>query len=441
MGRYGRWGGNDGRSRRRGAALLLAAALAWAAPAGASDQVTVNHTDGYVDPSIAAAFVTTPNICTEPIGTQGTSLDGCNALGDAAVLAATGSGPDAYFEPHSQALSTTNAFVPGNVGSTVGDTGYSTLFVFHKYDLFGRAGDRMGPFTREEILFLEQIPITGGGITNGQTTPGENTRLRFISVLLTQPEGATSVNIGGHTFDFADLPTYQQVTGFTSGKLDTVNAWCDANVGALICSALTAEQKGDIYAAVFFPQVQTQVCGSSQNDLINSTNCLNRDQWVDQTVSGYIEAWGILGGDAHFAENFRSQIGYNPAAAILDSGTLTATDQRIQQSVELSGAFTTEASDPGDAISPANLDDVAGRQTFEQAMRTLSHPSLEGINVDFDQMVSQDVNGYFLSCLNCDTATTEALNQEHAFTPAKLDLTFMPYAAGWQTVPTVIHAP
>ena len=324
----------------------------------------------------------------------------------------------------------------------MGDTGYAPIFTFHKYDLFGSGKDTMGPYTRAEILFIEQIPTTGGGITNGQTTPGEDTALRFISVLLTQPEGATSISVGGHTFQFSDLPTYQRVTGFTSGKLSTVNSWCDINIGAFVCGVLTAEQKGDLYAAVNFPEVQTQTCGSSQNNLDNATNCKNRDQWIDQAVTGYVQAWGVLGGGAHFAENFRSQTGYDPAATLLDSGTLTATDFRLQQSVELSGAFTTSASDPGDTITPGdNQDGIAGRQTFEQAMRTLSHPSLEGIEVRFDQLVSQDINGYFFSCLNCDTAALEASGYGHAFTPAKLDLAFMPYTAGWQTVPTLAHAP
>jgi hypothetical protein len=89
------------------------------------------------------------------------------------------------------------------------------------------------------------------------------------------------------------------------------------------------------------------------------------------------------------------------------------------------------------------MDNIAGRQTFRQTIATESLDSFGFLRFpgSIGQMVAQDVNGYFSSCVNCDTATTEALNQEHAFTPAKLDLTFMPYAAGWQTVPTVIHAP
>jgi len=416
------------------AALVLVPVLD--GPARAGDSVTVNHSAAYVDPSIAAVFVTTPNLCDEPIGSQGTSAVACNPLGEAAVTAATGKGPDVYFEPEGSILQATNAFVPHNAGS-VGDTGYAPAFVFHKYDLFGSGHDLMGPFTREEILFLEQIPITGGGITNGQTTPGENTRLRYISVLLTQPEGATTISVGGHTFDFADLLLYRHVTGFSSGKGTTVNNWCDSTIGATICSFLTAEQKGDLYAVVHFPAVQTVVCGSTQNPLTNETNCKNRDQWINQVVAGYVQSWDSLGSDAHFAQNFRTQVGYDPNAAILDSGTQTWTDFRLEQSVELSGAFTTAASDPTDTKSSPNQDNIAGRQTLQMAMATISNQSLGGIEVAQGQLVSQDVNGYLFSCLNCES---DAAGYSHAFAPAPAEVAFQPYQPGWNVVPTVLHA-
>jgi hypothetical protein len=437
------WGGmSPVRALLRGAAAVGLLCLP-AVPAWASDRITVNQTDAYVDPSISAAFVTTPNICTEPVGTQGTSPDGCNALGDAAVLAATGSGPDVYFESHTTPLATRNAFVPGNSGSAVNNTGYAPLFSDHKYDLFGRAGDRMGLLTRREILFMDNIPTTGGGITVGQTVPGEDTLLALVVAVLIQSEGATTINLRGFTFQVSDLPTYERLTGFTSGKLATITAYCEGIFGAVPCASFPDEFKAQLYLATYFPELFPDVCGTKQNDLQNLANCGNRDAWMDQAVVAYAASWDSLGGDDHFAQNFRSQVGYDGLAANLDATTEVWTDFRLEQSVELSGAFTTEATDPGDAMSPANMDNIAGRQTFRQTIATESLDSFGFLRFPgaIAQMVAQDVNGYFMSCLNCDTATTAALNDEHAFTPAKLDLTFMPYTAGWQTVPTITHAP
>ena len=363
---------------------------------------------------------------------------GCGELGQRAVQAIQDASPygDVYWEPSGSFLQATNAFVPGNEGSNVGNTGYSPLFTFHKYDLFGRPGDRMGPFNREEILFLGSIATTGGGITNGQTTPGEDTKLAYVAALLMNTEGATTYNLGGHTFDYAEMAFYTQVTGFTSGKRTTVINWCNANIGAFLCGVLTDEQIGAIYVAVNFPEIQTEVCGTQQNGLINSTNCKNRDEWINQVVTGYVEAWESLGGDDHFAQNFRSQVGYDPNATILDSGTQVWTDFRLEQSVELSGAFTTRASDPGDAITPGdNVDGIAGRQTFEVAFAAVSGP-LGGLEVKFGQMVSQDVEGYLMNCFNCNNPQAGV---SHAFEPEPQDLTFMPYQSGWDAVPTVVH--
>lgn len=425
-------------------ALLPLLGLVGAAPALASDLLTVNTTKAYVDPAVAAEFITVPNLCLEPYNSQATT-NGCDDLGLRAVLAYqrdTTYG-DVYWEPAGSFLQATNAFVPGNEGGAVNDTGYADIFSAHKYDLFGRAGDRMGPFTRREILFLEQIPLTGGGITNGQTTLGEDTMVRYLSVLLTNTQGATTINLGGHTFDYADMVFYTSVTGFTSGQQTTVDAWCIVNIGALICGILTEEQKGDIYAAVNWPNTQTKQCGSQQNSLINVSNCLNRDEWMDQTVVGYVEAWDSLGGDKHFAQNFRSQVGYDATATILDSGTEVWTDFRLEQSVELSGAFTSNGSDPGDTITPGdNMDGIAGRQTFQQSLAAESTQDFGWLfpqntfGLAIGQMVSQDVMGFFMSCMNCN----QPGGNQHSFTPAKLDLQYQPYTAGWDTVPTVVHA-
>jgi hypothetical protein len=426
----GRGGPRDlpgGRVANVGLVLGLLLALGpWAAPAGAADLTTINETESYVDPAVAEPFVTVPNLCDEPAGSQG-ATEGCATLGDRAVRAFQGDSPegDVYFEPPGAALSTTNAFVPGNVGSTVGNTGYSPLFSMHKYDLFGRAGDRMGPFTREEILFLGQIPTTGGGITNGQTTPGEDTRIAILSVLLTQPEGATSISIGGYTFQYSDLPFYTQLTGFGGGKADTVTDWCLATIGPFICGVLTSEQRGELYAAVHFPEAQTLECGSQQNGQVNETNCKNRDEWVDQVVTGYVMSIPATPANRMYVQNFRSQMGYDPAATVLDSGTQVAADFRMEQSVGL-------GQDPFEAE----------RQTIQQALATRSTQDFGWIPTDaggqrIGQLVSQDVQGYFMSCLNCDNGTTAI---SHAFPPPELDLALLPYEADWQSVPLVALA-
>jgi hypothetical protein len=410
--------------------VAVALAGATATVAGASDLLTVNTTSAYVDPALAAEFVTVPNLCTEPVGTQGTSLVGCNELGARAVAAYQGDSPygDVYWEPEGSFLQGTNAFVPGNEGSVVGNTGYAQIFSQHKYDLFGRSGDRMGVWTREEFLFLSVVPNSGGGITNGGTAPGADTLLKLIAAILVQNEGATTFSLGGLTFNVADLPTYERITGFTSGKRTTVVAWCNANLIPALC--VNPGVAAEFYALANFPQVAPASCGPA-----GFLDCVNRDQWVDQVVAGYVQAWDTLGGDAHFAENFRSQVGFDPHALILDSGTAIWTDFRLEQSTELSGAFTTRGSDRGDTITPGdNQDGIAGRQTFQAALATISG-GVGGIVVNVGQMVSQDVEGYFMSCLNCE----QPGGNTHGFEPAKQDLTFMPYTGGWDSVPTIDH--
>jgi len=419
-----------------GSAAALVCALA--GPSYASDLRTINTTSAYVPAEVSSAFITVPNLCLEPYGDQGTTT-GCDELGERAVLAIQGDSPygDNYYEPASTPLSTTNSFVPGNVGSAVNNTGYAPLFSDHKYDLFGRAGDRMGLLTRREILFMGSIVTTGGGITVGQTVPGEDTIQALVVAVLIQSEGATQFNLGGFTWQISDLPTYERITGFTSGKLDTVNAFCDSVINPAFCALLTPEFRAQIYVALNFPDIIPDVCGTQQNALINQTNCKNRDEWMNQIVTGYVDAWDSLGGDRHFAENFRSQVGYSPLYTVLTSGTEVLTDFRLEQSVELSGAFTTRASDPGDTITPGdNLDGIAGRQTFQQAFQALSGP-LGGLVVDTGQLVSQDIQGYFMSCLHCESPE---LGISHAFQPEPDVLEFMPYQSGWDVVPTVVHA-
>jgi hypothetical protein len=412
------------------------------AAAHASDTVTVNTSEDYVDLSTAAAFVTVPTPCTEPVGSQGTSPGACNALGDAALAAINGTGPDVYFEPTGTPLATTNAFVPGNSGSAVNDTGYAPLFSDHKYDLFGRADEYMGPLTRREIYLLELLNLDGG-ITTGQTVAGDASLQDVVIRALIAPEGAGSFIQTGETFDIADLPAFERITGFTTGKLTTVTTWCN-NQGypAVLCA--TPEFAGLLYLGEFFPDVLQDPCTSALDPNPSLANCQSRDRWLDQAVAGYVQSWESLGGDLHFAQNFRSQVGYDGTAQSVEPNTEVWTDFRMQQSLELSGAFTTAASDPGDLTTPGdNLDGIAGRQTFEQAIATESLANFGFLRSpgSIGQLVSQDVEGYLFTCLNCDTPDLVASGAAHAFEPDKLDLTFMEYDAGWNQVPTVAHGP
>jgi hypothetical protein len=434
------WTGTGWTLTRHGVAVALSLLLLPAA-AHASDSVTINTSEAYVDPSVAAEFVTVPTLCTEPIGSQGTSATACNALGDAAIAAINRTGPDVYWESSGTPLATTNAFVPGNSGSAVNLTGYAPLFSDHKYDLFGRADEFMGVLSRREIYLLELIG-SDGGITTGQTVPGDESPQDIVIRALIAPEGASSFVQTGETFDIADLPIYERITGFTTGKLTTITTWCN-NQGypAVICAI--PEVAGLLYLGEFFPDVLQDPCTSALDPNPSLANCQSRDRWLDQVVAGYVQSWESLGGDLHFAQNFRSQVGYDGTSEVLAANTEVWTDFRMQQSVELSGAFTTEASDPGDLTTPGdNLDGIAGRQTFEQAIATESLANLGFLRTSdsIGQLVSQDVEGYLFTCLNCDTPDLVASGAAHAFEPDKLDLTFMEYDAGWNTVPTVVHS-
>jgi len=162
-----------------------------------------------------------------------------------------------------------------------------------------------------------------------------------------------------------------------------------------------------------------------------------RDKWIDQTVVGYVvsknvnvtstTAQAVLGGDA-LRQNMRSQLSW------LGGTTATATvviDQRLEQSVAL-----------GQAAFEASM------QTLQQAIQTnggsvsINPDSTPGTvaNGKIAQLISQDVEGYLFSCMNCDTAQLLATGVTHAFNPADVGA-FIPYHTAWHAVPTIVHAP
>jgi hypothetical protein len=420
------------------------AALALAGPAWANDAVTVNHSNGYVDLSIASAFVTVPNLCDEPIGSQGTSAIACSPLGEAAIRAIQHIGPDVYWEAPGNFLTSTNAFVPSNAGPIFGPSGFFPIFSMHKYDLFGRGEDIMGPLNRIELLYLQELGVVSGAGVDPQTQPGSTSLQSYFIPLLTLPAIQTTYNPGGGiVFNIADLTRYVQAMGFAHGGRSVINSWCTAYFSAIpgFCTSITLQLKAELYINLSgnLDFAIPVACGSTAEPTTPLlANCNARDQWIDQTVATYVESWPVLGGDLHFAQNFRSQVGFDPTFSVLNSGTQIWVDQRLQQSVELSGAFTTQPTDPTNTVGGANQDFIQGRQTFEQAIATNSAPGFGGLlgAHTIGQLVSQDVNGFFFSCLNCDVPGS----YEHDFTPAKLDVYYQPYTAGWYVVPTIVHA-
>jgi hypothetical protein len=192
-----------------------------------------------------------------------------------------------------------------------------------------------------------------------------------------------------------------------------------------------------------------------------------REQWIDQTVIGYVETKldtdGNQGnggeGPTTLAQNFRTSLTFTGGETDI---TLASNhiDQRLEQMVEL----TLGSNNPnGTTGEPGNANEFeASRQTLQMAfaLDAASNPAGDGgaglgsgTTTDPDQnneahgpeqqgqLVSQDVEGFFFSCMNCDTAQLELAGTAHAFTPIGIDAHFMPYVAGWQTVPTVVHAP
>ncbi|MDH5528014.1 MAG: hypothetical protein OEY97_11990 [Nitrospirota bacterium] len=162
-----------------------------------------------------------------------------------------------------------------------------------------------------------------------------------------------------------------------------------------------------------------------------TTTANQRTEWVDQLLLGYVTSIDTNGvPDDRLNQEFASGLswmgGLDPASA------KAVIDQRLAQQVALGG----------EALQ-------ASRQTFQQAIRTLSSgssattsPDLAmGNATDLAQMVAQDVEGYLFSCLNCDTAARIGSGGSHAFAPADWEYAFVPYVSNWNTVPTITRPP
>ncbi len=394
----------------------------------ANNTQTINTSDGYVDLSIAAAFTTIPNLCTEPVGSANTTTTACNSLGAAAVSAANGSGlsPDQYFESRfpDGAYASTNSFVPNGSTAVLGDSGYMPIFSQHKYNLFGRSGEFMGPLTREELLFVTRVNNLRES-TPAQTQPGSDEVQNMLVRILTAPQGATTVTDpvtggpGSITFNIADLPTYERLTGLTTGALSTVNSYCSTVLVSFICNILAPEVKALIWLGGNAPNGLTASCGAGGAAVgLSLANCNAREQWIDQVVVGYIESFDDPNNPTAslLKQNFRTQMNFDPQDVLLAARTFT--DSRIEQDVTLGGsAFH------------------AARQTMQQAFAATS-TEVVTFGTTMGQLVTQDVEGWFYSCLNCDSVGNTL---SHAFTPVDLNLTFMPYTNTWRDLPSISH--
>jgi hypothetical protein len=172
-----------------------------------------------------------------------------------------------------------------------------------------------------------------------------------------------------------------------------------------------------------------------------------QQEWVDQTLVGYVESirdangddQPDAGGDVTLAQNFRVQ--FNMGGTFTTNATETShIDQRLEQMVELDGA--TGQMDNMDAPVAGGLGTDASRQTIQQAFGvnavSSGNPTADGGGGHFmlGQLVAQDIEGFFFSCISCDSDINPG---DHAVTPSLIEVRYQPYLTGWDVVPTIIH--
>jgi hypothetical protein len=159
-----------------------------------------------------------------------------------------------------------------------------------------------------------------------------------------------------------------------------------------------------------------------------------QQEWIDQTLVGYVESIRDAngddvadpGGDVTLAQNFRIQFNMTGTAVSAPGSHI---DQRLEQMVELDGAT-------------GFLDGDASRQTFQQAFgvnaSSSGSPTQDGGGGHFmlGQLVAQDIEGFLFSCMSCDS---DVNGGGHAVTPSLIEVRYNPYLTGWDVVPTIIH--
>lgn len=159
----------------------------------------------------------------------------------------------------------------------------------------------------------------------------------------------------------------------------------------------------------------------------------NNEHWIDQTVVTYVEslrdtdANPLNGGEGettliqNFFSNF-DQTGTDVTAPGV------AVDFRLEQWVLLDDGVDPQ---PG-AVGPGA---ERATQLYQQAT-AFNDPEPDKIG----NFVAQDVEGFFMSCMNCDTGDGPQGNgNSHAFTPFFLHVEYQDYMDIWTEIPTITH--
>ncbi len=176
-----------------------------------------------------------------------------------------------------------------------------------------------------------------------------------------------------------------------------------------------------------------------------TSDVTEREIWVDQIVVGYIvsttDASQGGGTDINYVQNFRAQVGFTGNKL---STALAQIDQRLEQQVELATQTDLTSGTPFEA----------SQQTIQMAFQSQGTIVNFGTNPDVGaggaaqgvgnnaggrsvgQLVSQDIEGYFLSCSQCDSNSTGTAHHFATFDDA---LRFQAYENGYLATPTIKH--
>lgn len=162
-----------------------------------------------------------------------------------------------------------------------------------------------------------------------------------------------------------------------------------------------------------------------------------RQLWIDQTVVAYIVSTtgtdGLTGTD-DFIQNFQTQLAWSGSDL---ATSLAQTDGRLEQQVAL------------DTVN--GIPFIATQQTLQSAVQTLgtlpnttpdpsvgsgaAAPLPNGAGVAVGQLVSQDIEGWFLTCVNCDSSSVPTALHFGALPLVR----FQPYGNEFLRTPTIIH--
>jgi len=354
-------------------AVGVAAAVAFTGTAMANNTQTINTSEAYVSATIAAAFV--PEFVTaDCTGALGTSLSTNNCNDHGAVSAANAAGTTIIF---------TNA-----PGGTEANNGF---------------------FNNGDMMPVLNFDVWSGGIQHA---------------------------------------AWKNDPPFSSGLM----SW-DRSDGSSYFAGLSLAWTGYSDAAKGhseFPMGAPIMAGGGESV---------REEWIDQTVVGYVESLAATQGGgteaSNYDMNFRSQLSWIGTGTGTDLGTSAVyahIDQRLEQDLTLDDnglafeasrqtlqtAFAVNAN-TGATTDPegGGIAGIGGTGPNEGAVSTSTgNAGMLATGQGIGQLVTQDIEGWFYSCLNCDSVDNSAV---HAFTPFEQSLTFMPYTNTWRDLPSISH--